>query len=50
MSDYSIAPYSLDALPQVISPEGAEIANTYLANACSITHTSEQLGLPAHEI
>ena len=50
MTDYSIAPYSVDAMPQVISPEGAEIANTYLANACSITRTSEQLGMPTHEI
>jgi hypothetical protein len=50
MSDYNIAPYSEDAMPQAISPEGAEIANTYLANACSITATSKQLNLPSHEI
>ena len=50
MTDYDIAPYSQDAMPQAISPEGAEIANTYLANACSITETSHALGLPTHEI
>jgi len=50
MSDYQIAPYSEDALPEIMSPEGAEIANTYLANACSILETSNSLGLPTHEI
>ena len=50
MSDYDLAPYSEDALPQVISPEGAEIANTYLENACSIKMTSQALGIPTHEI
>jgi hypothetical protein len=50
MSDYAVTPYSEDALPQAISPEGAEIANTYLANACSIKSTSDQLGIPSHEI
>ena len=50
MSDYNIAPYSEDANPQIISPEGAEIANTYLANACSIKATSNMLNIPTHEI
>jgi len=50
MSDYEIAPYSEDAMPQAISPEGAEIANTYLENACSIKATSEILGLPTHTV
>jgi hypothetical protein len=50
MSDYSIAPYSEDAMPQAISPEGAEIANAYLTNACSIKATSDQLNIPTHEI
>lgn len=50
MSEYSIAPYSEDAMPQAISPEGAEIANTYLANACSVLETSKSLGIPTHEI
>lgn len=50
MSDYDIAPYSEDAMPQAISPEGAEIANTYLENACSIKATSEILGIPTHTV
>ena len=50
MSEYDIAPYSEDAMPQAISPEGAEIANTYLENACSIKATSEILGIPTHTI
>ena len=50
MSEYSIAPYSEDAMPQAISPEGAEIANTYLANACSINETSRSLSIPTYEI
>ena len=50
MSDYNVAPYSEDALPQPISPEGAKIANTYLANACSVVSTSHELGIPTHEI
>ncbi len=50
MSDYNIAPYSEDAMPEMISPEGAKIANTYLANACSIIETSHALGVPTHEI
>lgn len=50
MSEYSIAPYSEDAMPQAVSPEGAEIANTYLANACSIKDTSNVLGIPTYEI
>lgn len=45
-----MTPYSEDAMPQAISPEGAEIANTYLANACSLTETSRSLGIPTHEI
>jgi hypothetical protein len=50
MNDYNVAAYSEDALPQAISPEGAKIANSYLANACSVTATSHQLGIPTHEI
>lgn len=50
MSDYDISPYSEDSMPNQISPEGASIANTYLANACSILATSEAMGLPTHEI
>jgi hypothetical protein len=50
MSDYNIAPYSEDAMPQTISPEGAEIANVYLRNACSIAATSEELNLPTHQV
>lgn len=50
MSEYDIAPYSEDAMPQTISPEGAEIANVYLENACSIKATSEILNLPTHTI
>lgn len=50
MTDYDIAPHSEDAMPTTISPEGAEIANTYLENACSIKATSEILGIPTHTI
>lgn len=50
MTDYNLQPYSEDAMPEVISPEGASIANTYLANACSLTETSHAMGLPTHEI
>jgi hypothetical protein len=50
VSDYQLAPYSEDAMPQAISPEGAEIANAYLRNACSITATSEELNLPTHTV
>lgn len=50
MSDYNLAPYSEDALPDQISPEGASVANTYLANACSLTETSHSLDMPTHEI
>jgi hypothetical protein len=50
MSDYQLSEYSEDALPQAIAPEGAAIANTYLANACSILATSDAMGLPTHEI
>lgn len=50
MSDYDIKPYSEDAMPEVISPEGATIANTYLANACSLIETSRNLNTPTHEI
>lgn len=50
MSDYNLQPYSEDALPEVISPEGASIANTYLANACSLIATSHAMDLPTHEI
>ncbi len=50
MTDYNLAPYSEDAQPAAISPEGAKIANTYLANACSLYMTSNQLEMPTHEI
>lgn len=50
MSDYNIAPYSEDAMPQAISPEGAEIANTYLACGCSLNQTSQTLGREPTEI
>ena len=50
MSEYQISTYSEDALPQAISPEGASIANTYLANACSLKDTSHTLNLPTHTI
>ena len=50
MSDYNIAPYSGDAMPQQISPEGAAVANTYLANGCSINDTSRAMGIPTIEI
>lgn len=50
MSDYSLQEYSEDALPQQISPEGANIANTYLQCACSIIKTSKLLDVPTHEI
>jgi len=50
MSDYNLQPYSEDAMPESISPEGASIANTYLANACSLNETSRSLDLPTHEI
>ena len=50
MSDYDLQPNSEDALPQVISPEGAEIANAYLTNACSLKCTSDQLNLSTYEI
>jgi len=50
MNDYQLSPYSEDALPQAVSPEGAKIANTYLANACSIKDTSQALSMPTFEI
>jgi len=50
MTDYNIAPYSEDAMPEIISPEGARIANTYLASACSLKDASHNLNLPTHEI
>ena len=43
-------PISADHLPEEISPEGAEIANTYLELNCDITKTSETLEIPGHEI
>lgn len=48
MSDYDIAPYSQDSMPDAISPEGAKIANAYLMNACSLQGTSKQLNVPSH--
>ena len=50
MSDYALSEYSEDAKPNAISPEGAKIANTYLANGCSTHQTSLALSLPTHEI
>lgn len=50
MSDYQLSEYSEDALPAAIDPEGAKVANTYLANACSILETSQALDMPTHEI
>jgi len=50
MSDYELSKYSEDALPEAISPEGASIANTYLANACSLKDASHSLNIPTHEI
>jgi len=50
MNDYNLQPISEDALPESISPEGASIANTYLANACSLTDSSRELDLPTYEI
>ena len=50
MTDYQLSPYSEDALPEAISPEGASIANTYLANACSLNDASRSLNIPTHEI
>jgi hypothetical protein len=50
MSDYNLPAYSEDALPEKITPEGAKIANTYLANACSLVESSHALDLPTHEI
>jgi hypothetical protein len=50
MTDYKLSPYSEDAMPEAISPEGASIANTYLANACSLVNTSRALDMPTHEI
>jgi len=50
MGDYNLSAYSEDALPEIISPEGANIANTYLANACSLKNTSTSLNLPTYEI
>lgn len=50
MSDYNLSTISEDALPEAISPEGANIANIYLANACSLAACSEELGISTHEI
>lgn len=50
MGDYQINPYSEDAQPERIAPEGAKVANTYLANGCSIHQTSLALKMPTHEI
>ena len=50
MGDYNLAAYSEDALPESIGPEGASIANTYLANACSLSESSHALNLPTHQI
>jgi len=43
-------PISQDAQPDNISPEGAEVANTYLEQGCSIEKTSELLGIPGHKV
>jgi len=50
MSDYQLQPFSEDATPELISPDGAKIANTYLANGCSIKECSQSLDVPTHEI
>lgn len=50
MSDYKVAPYSQDAMPEQISPEGSKIANTYLSQACSMHNTARVLNLPTEEI
>ena len=50
MSDYQLQSFSEDALPERISPEGAKIANTYLASACSLKDCSNNLGIPTYEI
>jgi hypothetical protein len=50
MNDYQLKPFSEDATPDLISPDGAKIANTYLANGCSIKECSHSLDLPTHEI
>ena len=50
MSDYEVAEYSEDALPNQVSPEGAVVANAYLRNACSVIMTSEELDIPTHEV
>ena len=41
---------SADSLPAIVSPEGVEIANTYLSEGCSIKKTSETLNIPTYEI
>ena len=50
MSAQDISPFSEDAHPNKISPEGANIANTYLLNSCSILNTAKDLNLPTHEV
>jgi hypothetical protein len=50
MSDYNVAEYSEDALPNQVSPEGAVVANAYLRNACSVIMTAEELDIPTHEV
>lgn len=41
---------SADSLPAKISPEGIDIANTYLSEGCSIKRTSEVLNIPTYEV
>lgn len=50
MGDYQLQPFSEDAMPEQISPEGAKVANTYLANGCSLTDTSHALDIPTYEV
>ena len=43
-------PVSQDALPSIISPEGARVANTYLENGCDAKKTAEYLGMEPHDV
>ncbi len=50
MSDYELSPFSQDAMPAKISPEGAKVANSYLENACSVIQTAKYLNIPPEEV
>lgn len=41
---------SVDAAPAAISPEGAEIANSYLMNSCSLKATADQFSMDPTEV